>query len=72
MTNDGERLLSRREVEALFGLSVRFLEACAIRGDGPPMIRVSSRMVRYRATEIEAWLDRKRVGVPADQRGAGS
>lgn len=61
MSNDGERLLSRREVESRFGLSIRFLEACAIRGEGPPMIRVSSRMVRYRAAEIEAWLDQKRV-----------
>ena len=35
-----ERLLTRDEVEALFGISRRYLEVSAVRGDGPPMIGV--------------------------------
>ncbi len=59
--HEEERLLTRREVEDRFGLSVRYLEVSAVRGDGPPMIRISRRMVRYRASDIEAWLSAKRV-----------
>lgn len=61
MSQDAERLLSRREVQQRFGLTVRFLEVAAVRGDGPPMIKISKRMVRYRATDIDEWLDRRKV-----------
>ena len=47
-----ERLLTRDEIEALFGIRRRYLEVSAVRGDGPPMMRVGSRMVRYRARDF--------------------
>lgn len=49
-------LASRQEVADEYGLTVRYLELAAHRGEGPPMIRISRRMVRYRRDDIEAWL----------------
>ena len=62
-----ERLLTREEVEALFGISRRYLEVSAVRGDGPPMIRVGSRMVRYRVRDFREWIDRNRVASTSDR-----
>lgn len=56
-----DMLLDRKQVEETFGLSKRWLELAALRGDGPPMIKISRRMVRYRVRDIEAWLDTHRV-----------
>ncbi len=47
-----ERLLSRAEVEAHFGISKRFLEVAALTGDGPPMCRIGKRMIRYRVGDL--------------------
>jgi hypothetical protein len=41
------RLLSRDEIEAEYGITRRWLELAAHRGDGPPMHKISRRMVRY-------------------------
>ncbi len=62
-----ERLLTRDEVEALFGISRRYLEVSAVRGDGPPMIRVGSRMVRYRVRDFREWIDGNRVASTSDR-----
>ncbi len=62
-----DRLLSRNEVEALFGISRRYLEVSAVRGDGPPMIRVGSRMVRYRVRDLHEWIDANRVTSTSDR-----
>ena len=62
-----DRLLNRDEVEVLFGISRRYLEVSAVRGDGPPMIRVGSRMVRYRVADLRGWLDARRVTSTSDR-----
>jgi predicted DNA-binding transcriptional regulator AlpA len=59
--NSPDRLLSRGEVEAEFGLSRCFLELSAWCGDGPPMIRIGRRAVRYRRGDILAWIDARRI-----------
>ena len=51
------RLLSRIEIEAEYGISRRWLELAAISGEGPPFIKVSPRMVRYRRNQLEKWLN---------------
>lgn len=51
-----ERLLDRKEVEERFGISKRFLETNAVRGVGPRFVRVG-RLVRYRARDIQAWIE---------------
>lgn len=44
------------EVEALYGIPVRTLEAWRGRGKGPPFIKAES-SVLYRFAAVEAWLD---------------
>lgn len=55
------KLLDRNEIERTYGITRRWLEIAAMRGDGPPMIRISSRMIRYDRDELEAWISGKRV-----------
>ncbi|MEO0829664.1 MAG: helix-turn-helix domain-containing protein, partial [Pseudomonadota bacterium] len=56
------RLLTRSEIEAEYGLTRRYLELAAWRGDGPPFIRISRRQVRYRVSDLEAWLAARTEG----------
>ena len=55
VSND-RQLLSRDQIEAEYGLTRRWLELAAHQGQGPPMLRLSRRMVRYRRADFEAWL----------------
>lgn len=54
-------LLSRDQVAVRYGISRRWLELAAYKGEGPPMVKLSRRMVRYRPQDIEDWLRRKEV-----------
>ena len=53
-------LLTRREVEAEFGISVRYLEVSVARTRGPPLVKIG-RMVRYRVGDIRNWIAAHRV-----------
>lgn len=53
-------LLTRAQVQAEFGLSRRFLELAAWRGDGPPMVKLG-RAVRYKRRDILDWIDARRT-----------
>lgn len=55
-----DRLLSRPEVFTEFGLTQRYLEISAVRGDGPPFIKIG-RSVRYRAGDLRDWIAARRV-----------
>ncbi len=55
-----DRLLTRAEVEVSFGLTRRFLEVSAVRGDGPPMVKIG-RSVRYRVSDLRGWIEAHRV-----------
>lgn len=57
----GKKLMSRDDIEAEYGLSRRWLELAAWRGDGPPMIRVTRNMVRYDRDAFEDWLAARTV-----------
>ena len=55
-------LLSRNDIEREYkDPSRRWLEIAALRGDGPPMIRLSRRMVRYQRGVFEDWLASRTV-----------
>ena len=60
LTVSPDRLLSRAQVEESFGLSRRFLEVSAVRGDGPPMVKIG-RSVRYRTGDVRGWIEARRV-----------
>ena len=68
LATNPKRLLSRDDIEAEYGITRRWLELAAHRGDGPPMHKITRRMVRYDRAEFEAWLAAQRVDYsdPAD------
>ncbi|GEM_PF-2305696 len=67
-----ERLLTRKEVEEVFGYpSKRFLELAALRGDGPMMVRIG-RSVRYRVSDLRSWIAAHQVASTSDDGSHGS
>ncbi len=68
-TLPADRLLSRVEVEHFFGIPKRFLEIAAVRGDGPPMVKIGARMVRYRVGDLRDWLAARTVRSTSQKPG---
>lgn len=66
MTNDD--LLSRDDIEreTAKGITRRWLELAAHRGEGPPFIKLSRRSVRYRRGDLEAWLAARTIQSSAE------
>lgn len=62
-------LLSRPEVQERFGLSRRYLEIAAVRGDGPSFIKIG-RAVRYRVGDVRAWIEARRRASTSDAGAA--
>ena len=60
VTTDPNELLNQSKVAKILGVTEKFLEARRCRGGGVPFIRVG-RLVRYRRSDIEAWLESRRV-----------
>jgi predicted DNA-binding transcriptional regulator AlpA len=60
MTLTDDKLLTRAEVQTHFGLTQRFLEVSAVRGDGPPMVKIG-RSVRYMVADLRNWIEARRV-----------
>jgi predicted DNA-binding transcriptional regulator AlpA len=57
---DDDLLLTRQEVEKAFGFPTkRYLELASQSGGGPALIRVG-RLVRYRRSDVRAWLNSHR------------
>ena len=55
-------LLSRDDIETEYkGITRRWLELAALGGGGPPMIRLSRRMIRYQRGAFEDWLAARTV-----------
>ena len=55
-----DRLLSRGEVQNIFGISQRFLESAAVKGGGPAYCKIG-RNVRYRVADLRQWIEAQRV-----------
>ena len=56
-------LLTRDQIEQETGggVSRRWLELAAHRGDGPPYVKLSHRAVRYRRADFESWLSNRTI-----------
>lgn len=67
--DSNDLLLSRPEVQERFGLSRRYLEISAVRGDGPPMTKIG-RSVRYRVGDLRAWIEARRRVSTSDEGAA--
>lgn len=59
MYMDGE-LMRRKAAAARLGLRPQTLAAWASRGEGPPFVKVG-RSVRYRKSDLDAWLASRTV-----------
>ena len=59
-------LLSRDDIEHEYNLTRRWLELAALSGDGPPMVRISRRMIRYQRGVFEDWLATRTVRSTSD------
>lgn len=55
-----DELLNQSKVAKILGVTEKFLEARRCRGGGVPYIRVG-RLVRYKKSDVDAWIDSRRV-----------
>jgi predicted DNA-binding transcriptional regulator AlpA len=62
-------LVDERTAATMIDLTPRFLQERRRRGDGPPYVRISSRCVRYRPEDIEAWAE-ERIRTSTSDSGA--
>jgi len=53
-------LLTVEQVAERLSMSVRSLQRMVKRGKFPPPIRYTRRLVRWKRTELTAWVDRQR------------
>lgn len=51
-----ERMFAQAEVAELLGVTERCIEGWRVRGGGPRYVRVG-RLIRYRHSDVSAWLD---------------
>jgi excisionase family DNA binding protein len=63
---DPDQNLSRREAATYLGVSPRTLEGWAVRGGGPLMLKLGSRVV-YRRRDLDAWLTNRERASTSDR-----
>ena len=51
------RLLDEQQASELIGVTPRALQAWRQKGRGPSYVRISSRCVRYRLSDLNSWID---------------
>jgi len=56
---DQDELLSTKQTATLLGVSQQWLEIGRTRGYGVPFVRLSARRVRYRRSDVIAWLNQR-------------
>jgi predicted DNA-binding transcriptional regulator AlpA len=69
--HDFEPLLDEIEVSKIFGRAVPTLQKDRLKGLGPPFVKLG-RLVRYRPSEVRAWLDSQTRRSTSDQGAASS
>ena len=66
-----EPLLTEREAAAYLNFTPRALQAWRVRGGGPRFIACSSRAIRYRRRDLDAWVEeRVRTSTSAESASA--
>ena len=64
------RLLRRRDVAELVGLSERTVERLDLEGDGPACVRLGRRSVRYHPEAVARWIQERTRGAKPEPRPA--
>jgi len=49
-------ILDQKRVATILGISTRTLERYRLTGLGPPYIKFGGKLVRYRQSDLEAWI----------------
>ena len=65
-----DHLLTRDQAAARIGLAAATLAKLAVFGGGPPMVKLG-RSVRYRASDLDAWLGQRTVISTTDAQSRG-
>jgi predicted DNA-binding transcriptional regulator AlpA len=55
------RVVDRKTAIELAGVSVRTWDRLTAAGEGPPVTKISDRRIGYRLSDLEAWLNARRV-----------
>ena len=59
--SDDVTTLKTKEAARYIGLAKSTLEKARLYGGGPPFVRVTSRAVRYRVQDLDAWMSQRLV-----------
>lgn len=59
-----ERLLSTEELAEFLGITTQRIHDMRYKGIGPPAIKLGHRTLRFRLSEVEAWLEDRAEGSP--------
>jgi predicted DNA-binding transcriptional regulator AlpA len=65
-----DRLIDEFEAADFLGYSVRALRNWRVRGGGPRYVKVSSRSIRYRRTDLIAWAEARLCSSTSDTPAA--
>ncbi len=64
MSNPHECLLTRQEAATMLGLRPQTLAVWAMTGRNLPYVKLGRKVVRYRREDVEAFIDKCRIGAP--------
>jgi excisionase family DNA binding protein len=59
MGESGEELITEQELARLLSVSLSTVKRLRASGEGPPVIRIGKRAIRYRRSDVQAWLRRQ-------------
>ena len=54
-----EYLVTEKRAAEILGFTPRFLQSRRLRGNGPRYVRISHRAIRYRVSDLIAWVEER-------------
>jgi predicted DNA-binding transcriptional regulator AlpA len=69
-TGQPDDLLSTKQVADWLGVSTQWLEIGRSKNYGPPFVRISARVIRYRRGDVREWLTGRSHASTAEYAGA--
>ena len=54
-----DQLITSKQLAALFGVSLQWVEIARHRGEGPKWVAISARCIRYRMVDVIEWLQER-------------
>lgn len=69
LPDNGDQLICTKKMAKLLGVSTQWLEIGRVHGYGPPFLKLSNRMIRYRVSDVREWLDKRSHGSTSEYTG---